>query len=38
VNAEAAIEALEPTSFAAPDDNNSAWSKMWVLQGTGKPY
>lgn len=38
VNAEAAIEALEPTSFAAPDNNNSAWSKMWVLQGTGKPW
>ena len=38
VNAEAAIELLETTSFAAPDSKNSAWSKMWVLQGTGKPY
>lgn len=38
VNAEAAIEALEPTSFAAPDNKNSAWSKMWLLQGTGKPW
>ena len=38
VNAEAAIEALEPTSFAAPDNKNSAWSKMWILQGTDKPY
>ena len=38
VNAEAAIELLETTSFTAPDDKNSAWSKMWVLQGTAKPY
>jgi hypothetical protein len=38
VNAEAAIELLETSSFTAPDDKNSAWSKMWVLQGTGKPY
>lgn len=38
VNAEAAIEALEPTGFAAPDSKNSAWSKMWILQGTGKPW
>ena len=38
VNAGAAIELLETTSFAAPDSKNSAWSKMWVLQATGKPY
>jgi len=38
VNAQAAIDALEPTIFAAPDNKNSAWSKMWLLQGTGKPY
>ena len=37
-NAEVAIEALETTAFTAPDSKNSAWSKMWVLQGTGKPY
>jgi len=39
VNAEAAIQRLEATPFKGTDvSNNSAWSKMWVLQGTGKPY
>lgn len=39
VNAEAAIQRLEPTQFKGTDPtNNSAWSKMWLLQGTGKPY
>ncbi|MDP2338764.1 MAG: SusD/RagB family nutrient-binding outer membrane lipoprotein [Bacteroidota bacterium] len=37
-NAEAAINLLETTKFTTPDDKNSAWSKMWVLQGTNKPY
>jgi len=38
-NAEAAISKLEPTEFKGNDDsNNSAWSKTWLLQGTGKPY
>jgi hypothetical protein len=38
-NAEAAIERLQPTEFKGTDQtNNSAWSKMWLLQGTGKPY
>lgn len=38
-NAEAAIERLEPTQYKGSDvSNNSAWSKIWVLQGTGKPY
>lgn len=38
-NAEAAIQKLEPTPFKGSDvSNNSAWSKMWILQGTGKPY
>lgn len=37
-NAEAAINGLEATSHTAPDGKNSAWSKMWVLQGTGKPW
>jgi hypothetical protein len=38
-NAEAAIAKLEPTEFKGNDDsNNSAWSKTWLLQGTGKPY
>ncbi len=38
-NAEAAIQKLETTPFKGEDtSNNSAWSKMWLLQGTGKPY
>lgn len=38
-NAEAAINRLEATSFKGSDvSNNSAWSKIWVLQGTGNPY
>lgn len=39
VNAEAAINLLEATQYQGTDQSkNSAWSKMWVLQGTGKPY
>jgi len=39
VNAEAAIAKLEPTPYKGTDvSNNSAWSKMWLLQGTNKPY
>lgn len=38
-NAEAAIAKLEPTQYKGTDvSNNSAWSKMWLLQGTNKPY
>lgn len=38
-NAEAAISRLQPTEYKGSDvSNNSAWSKMWLLQGTGKPY
>ncbi len=38
-NAEEAIERLEPTQYKGTDaSNNSAWSKMWLLQETGKPY
>jgi hypothetical protein len=38
-NAEAAISKLEATPYKGTDPtNNSAWSKMWVLQGTGKPW
>jgi hypothetical protein len=33
-----AISGLEQTGFTAEDGNDSAWSKMWLLQGTGKPY
>ena len=39
VNADAAIEKLEPTDYKGSDvSNNSAWSKSWLLIGTGKPY
>ncbi|MDN5210855.1 SusD/RagB family nutrient-binding outer membrane lipoprotein [Fulvivirgaceae bacterium BMA12] len=37
-NAKAAIGRLETTDFTAPDPNNSAWSKSWLLKGTGLPY
>ncbi len=38
-NAKIAIDKLEPTAFKGTDvSNNSAWSKMWLLQGTNKPY
>ncbi|MDR2815110.1 MAG: hypothetical protein LBB62_00175, partial [Proteiniphilum sp.] len=38
-NAEAAIERLEATQYQGTDQSkNSAWSKMWLLQGTGKPW
>ena len=37
-NANAAIDKLVPTGFNGGDNNNSAWSKMWLLQGTGFPY
>lgn len=38
-NAMQAIERLEATPYQGVDPSkNSAWSKVWVLQGTGKPY
>jgi hypothetical protein len=37
-NYNAAILNLEQTPFTANDGNDSAWSKFWLLQGTGKPY
>ena len=38
-NAEAAIERLEATQYQGTDQSkNSAWSKMWLLQGTDKPW
>ncbi len=37
-NSETAINLLETTAFSAEDGENSAWSKMWLLQGTGLPY
>ena len=38
VHAYQAIEALEKTAYSPPDQDDSAWSKSWILQGTGKPY
>ena len=38
-NAAIAIGKLQPTQYKGTDaSNNSAWSKPWLLQGTGKPY
>src|SRR5690606_398640 len=37
-NAEQALERLEVTAHSQADDKNSAWSKPWLLQGTGKPW
>jgi hypothetical protein len=33
-----AIQKLEETAFSSTDGKNSPWSKMWLLQGTGKPW
>jgi len=37
-NAEAAMNNLEITGYTQADGKNSAWSKQWLLQGTGKPW
>ncbi len=37
-NAEEAMKRLEVTKYSEGDGENSAWSKPWVLQGTGKPW
>ncbi len=38
-NSNAAIEKLQPTQYQGTDPSkNNAWSKMWLLQGTNKPY
>ncbi len=37
-NAQSAVGKLESTTFSGADGANSAWSKPWVLQGTGKPW
>jgi len=37
-NAEQALQRLERTGYSQADGQNSAWSKPWVLQGTGKPW
>ena len=37
-NAEQALNNLEVTGFTQADGKNSAWSKPWLVQGTGKPW
>lgn len=37
-NSGAAVENLEVTGYSQADGKNSAWSKPWVSQGTGKPW
>jgi len=37
-NVLSAISKLEGTSYIAQDGKDSPWSKVWVMQGTGKPY
>lgn len=37
-NALDAVSKLEVTSYSQADNGNSAWSKQWLLQGTGKPW
>ncbi len=37
-NADAALGKLQTTTFTQADGSNSAWSKPWVIQGTGKPW
>lgn len=37
-NAAAAINKLEVTTHSQSDGKNSAWSKPWLVQGTGKPW
>lgn len=36
--AAAAIENLETTTYSSTDGKNSSWSRMWLIQGTGKPW
>jgi hypothetical protein len=37
-NATEAMNNLEVTGHSQADGSNSAWSKQWLLQGTGKPW
>jgi hypothetical protein len=37
-NAEQALNSLEVTGYTQADGKNSAWSKPWLVQGTGKPW
>ncbi|AWW33006.1 SusD/RagB family nutrient-binding outer membrane lipoprotein [Echinicola strongylocentroti] len=37
-NANEALERLESTPYSQEEGKNSAWSKFWLVQGTGKPW
>ena len=37
-NYEDALSGLETTNFSLSDGEDSAWSKMWLLQGTDEPW
>ena len=37
-NSTAALDKLETTTNSQADGKNSAWSKQWLVQGTGKPW
>lgn len=37
-NAQKALQNLEKTAYSQADNENSAWSKPWLLQGTNKPW
>jgi len=37
-NTNEATSKLEVTSYSQADAKNSAWSKPWLIQGTGKPW
>lgn len=36
--ASAALERLTVTTYSGADGANSAWSKPWLIEGTGKPW
>ncbi|WP_215224906.1 SusD/RagB family nutrient-binding outer membrane lipoprotein [Echinicola shivajiensis] len=37
-NASSALSKIETTPYSQAEEENSAWSKFWLLQGTGKPW
>lgn len=37
-NAAEALARIEKTAYSQADNENSAWSKSWLLQGTNKPW
>lgn len=37
-NVNNALKDLKATNFSGPEGVNSAWSKIWLLQDTGKPW